>query len=71
MFEILSRAAKILEEFNDKELSDMRQKYHKNLEKIQKNMERLHQAQKRIRGIKISEPVTHQEGTAFFKNLKV
>lgn len=43
----------------------MRQKYHKNLEKIQKNMERLHQAQKRIRGIKISEPVTHQEGNVF------
>lgn len=30
-------------------------------------MERLHQAQKRIRGIKISEPVTHQEGNIFQK----
>lgn len=41
----------------------MQEKYLRNLEKIQKNMKRLEEAQKRIRGIKISEPSTHQEGS--------
>lgn len=45
----------------------MREKYKKNLEKIQKNMVRLKKAQNRIRGIKITEPVTHQEGKRIIK----
>lgn len=59
------RAAKILEELNKKDIKDMQEKYLRNLEKIQKNMKRLEEAQKRIQGIKISEPITHQEGMIF------
>ncbi len=66
-FSRVGRAAKILEELNEKEIRDLRQKYAKNLEKIQKNMNRLKEAQRRTWGIKIAEPTTHQEGD-YIKN---
>ncbi|XP_065211762.1 piezo-type mechanosensitive ion channel component-like [Planococcus citri] len=55
------RAAKILEELNKQEISEMKEKYKKSLSKIHKKMARLKESHSKIRGHKLSEPLTHQE----------